>query len=371
MVSSELIDARTNRNLWGEQYDRKMSDLVAVQQDLASAIASKLREKLSGEVAKVAIKGGTTDPEAYQLYLKGRFQWERRTPESLEQSKKYFQQAIGKDPNFAMAYVGLADYYNVVTDYSPIPASVAAPLGREAAKKALAIDDSLAEAHLAVAAAEWTALSFQEAEREFRRTLELDPNFANAHHWFGLFLCWTGRSNEGVPHLQRAVELEPLNLQFNTNLGQGLGIARQYDAAVDQLKKTIQMDPNFAQAHAQLSNVYRNMKQYDLHFEEEEQAQRLYNDKDEMAIVSEVIPIYKKSGFMPAQKRRAQLHAELSKRRYLDPASVAYDYADTQDKEKTFFWLDKALAEKAGALQVIKVVPGLDNWRSDPRTFIY
>jgi Tfp pilus assembly protein PilF len=322
---------------------------------------------LSGEVAKAAIKGGTTDPVAYQLYLKGRYQWERRTPDSLEQSKNYFQQAIGKDPNFAMAYVGLADYFNVVTDYSPIPASVASPLGREAAKKALSIDDTLPEAHLAVAAAEWTGLNFSEAEREFRRTLELNPNFANAHHWFGLFLCWTGRSNEGVPHLQRAVELDPLNLQFNSNLGQGFGTARQFDAAIDQLKKTIQMDPNFAQAHAQLSNLYRNMKQYDLHFEEEEKAQRLYNDKDEMAILSEIIPIYKKTGFKAAQARRTQLHIELSKRRYVDPASIGYDYAELGDKEQAFFWLDKAFAESAGGLQVLKAVPSMDQWHSEPK----
>jgi serine/threonine protein kinase len=221
IVSSELIDARTSRNLWGEQYDRKMSDLVTVQRDLTTAISSKLREKLSGEVAKAAIKGGTPDSEAYQLYLKGRYQWERRTPESLAQAKNYLQQAIGRDPNFALAYVGLADYYNVISDYSPIPAKDAALLGREAAKKALAIDDSLTEAHLAIAGAEWTGLNFPEAEREFQRTLELNPNFANAHHWFGLFMCWTNRSSEGLPHLRRAVELDPLNLQFNANLGKG------------------------------------------------------------------------------------------------------------------------------------------------------
>ncbi len=367
IVSSELIDARTNRNLWGDQYDRKMSDLAAVQRDLASAISSKLREKLSGEVAKAAPKGGTTDSEAYQLYLKGRYQWERRTPQSLAQSKSYFQQAIDRDPNFAMAYVGLADYYNVISDYSPVPAREAAPRGREAAKKALAIEDGLPEAHLAAAAAEWTGLNFPEAEREFQRTLELNPTFANAHHWFGLFLCWIGRSGEGVPHLRRAVELDPLNLQFNSNYGQGLNTARQYDAAIDQLKKTIQMDPNFAQAHGQLSNLYRNMKQYDLHFEEEEKAQRLFDNKDEISILEEVIPIYKKSGYMAAQTRRTQLHVELSKRSYVDPSLIAYDYSEIGDKEQTFYWLDKALAEKAASLQVLKSVITLDPWHSDPR----
>jgi len=368
VVSSELIDARTNRNLWGDQYDRKMSDLIAVQQDITGAITAHLREHLAGGKEKTAAAhGGTNDAEAYQLYLKGRYEWERRTPESLEQSKQYFQQAIARDPNYALAYVGLADYYNVVTDYSPIPTKDAMPLAKSAANKALAIDGTLPEGHLAVAAAEWTSLNFSEAEREFRRSLELNPNSANAHHWFGLFLSWLARQDEGLPHLRRAVELEPLNLQFNSNLGQGLGVARQYDAAVEQLKKTIKMEPNFAQAHGQLCGVYRAMGRYDLFYAELITAQHLFDDKEELAISEDASRVFAKSGFKAALARQIQLHVELSKHRYVDPTIVAYDYADLGDKEQTFIWLRKSLAERAGGLQVIKTIPGLEKWHSDPQ----
>jgi TolB-like protein/Tfp pilus assembly protein PilF len=368
VVSSELIDARTSRNLWGDQYDRKMSDLIAVQQDITGAISAHLREHLAGGKEKTAAAhGGTNDPEAYQLYLKGQYEWERRTPESLEQAKKYFQQAIARDPNYALAYVGLADYYNVVTDYSPIPAKDMAPLARAAAEKALAIDSSLAEGHLAIAAADWTDLNFPAAEKEFRRALELNPNDANAHHWFGLFLTWLARQDEGLPHLRRAVELDPLSLQFNSNLGQGLSVARQHDAAVEQLKKTIEMDPNFGQSHSQLGNAYRVMGRYDLYFAESITAQRLFDDKEELAVAEDASKVFAKSGFKAALARQIQLHIELSKHRYFDPAFLAYDYADFGDKEQTFTLLRKALAEKSGGLQVIKVNPGLEKWHSDPQ----
>ena len=211
IISSELIDARTNHNLWGDQYDRKLSDLLAVQEDIAGAISAKLRERFGGEPKKQLAKGGggTNNPEAYQLYLKGRYYWEKRTPEALDKSKDYFNQAIAKDPNYGLAYVGLADYYNVVADYSPVPQSEAAPKAQAAAEKALAIDSSLAEAHAASAAAHWGLLEFADAETEFQRALELNPKFANAHHWYGLFLSWQARHSEAIPHLRRAVELDP------------------------------------------------------------------------------------------------------------------------------------------------------------------
>ena len=237
IISSELIDARTNRNLWGQQYDRKLSDALAVQQEITEAIAVKLREHLSGESRTQVAKAGTTNPEAYQFYLQGVYQWEKRTPESLEKAKDFFNQAIDKDPGYALAYVGLANYYTAVPDYSPMPESEAAPKAKAAADKALAIDDSSADAHAAAAGAFWSLFDFRGAEKEFQRALELNPNLAGAHHWYGLFLSWDNRDSEGIPHVRRAVELDPLNLQYQANLGQVLGNARQDDAALAQLKK--------------------------------------------------------------------------------------------------------------------------------------
>jgi eukaryotic-like serine/threonine-protein kinase len=367
IVSAELIDARTNRNLWGDQYNRKVSDLLAVQQDITSAISAKLHERLTGETKDHVVKSQTSDPEAYQQYLKGRYYWEKRTPDSLEKSKDYFNQAIEKDPNYALAYVGLADYYNVVSDYGPIPASDTAPKARAAAEKALAIDDSLAEAHAALAASHWGLLEFAAAEQEFQRALQVNPNFANAHHWYGLFLSWEARHPEALSHVRRAVELDPLNLQYNSNLGQVLGNARQYDASIEQLKRTLDMDPNFAQAHAQLASEYRTVGKHDLWLNEWKRAASLFHDPENLAIAEEVARVYSQSGLKLAQAREIELKKQLGKRRYVDPADIAYAYAYFGDKEQVFVWLDKALVEKSASLEVIKIVPELDRYRSDPR----
>ena len=197
-ISAELIDARSNRSLWGDRYDRTMADLLGVQRDISGAIAARLRERLSGDAAKPAAQGGTRDPEAYQLYLKGLYYWEKRTPETLDKAKDYFSQAIQKDPGYALAYVGLANYYVAVPDYGPIPENVAAPKAKAAAEKALAIDSSSADAHAALAGSLWSLFDFSAAEAEFQRTLELNSNLANAHHWYGLFLSWEGRHEEAL-----------------------------------------------------------------------------------------------------------------------------------------------------------------------------
>ena len=367
VISAELIDGRSNRNLWGEQYDRKASDLLAVQQDITGAISARLRERLSGEREKPVTKGSTTDAEAYQLYLKGRYYWEKRTPETLEKSRDYFNQAIEKDPNYALAYVGLANYYNTVPDYSPVAASDAAPRARAAAEKALAIDNSLAEAHVALAASDWGVFEYSGAEREFQRALELNPKYAHAHHWYGLFLSWEARHTEAIPHLRRAVELDPLNLQYNSNFGQVLGNARQYDASVEQLKRTLEMDPNYAAAHSQLGNDYERMGKYDLWLEEWKKAASLSSDRESLAMAEEVARVYSRSGRKASVARGIEMTKQLAKRRYVDPVDFAYSYAELGDKEQTFAWLDKAFAEKSGGLETIKVVPALDQWHSDPR----
>ena len=367
VVSSELIDARTNRNLWGDQYDRKMSDLISIQQGIADAISTKLRERLSGEPNKAVAKGGTRDPEAYQLYLKGRYYWEKRTPETLDKAKENFNQAIERDPNYAMAYVGLADYYVTIADYLPIPASETAPKARAAAEKALAIDDSLAEAHAALAGARWSLLEFADAEREFKRALEINPNYAQAHHWYGLFLSWDERHSEAIAHLRRAVELDPLNLQYNCNLGQVLGNAKQYDASVEQLKKTLDIDPNYAQAHAQLAAEYRSTGKYGLWIQEWKRAISLFGNPDDIAIAEETARVYAQSGFMAATRRQLELKEQLAKHRYVDPTDIADLYAVLGDKDQTFAWLNKAVVEKSAGLQALKIQRPLDEWHSDPR----
>jgi serine/threonine protein kinase/Tfp pilus assembly protein PilF len=367
IISSELMDARTSRNLWGDQYDRKLSDTLAVQQEITGAISAKLRERLSGETQKRAAKGGTSDPEAYQLYLKGLYYWEKRTPETLARAKDYFDQAILRDPGYALAYVGLANYYVAAPDYGPIPENKAAPKAKAAAEKALAIDPSSAEAHAALAGSLWSLFDFRAAEAEFRRTLELNPNLANAHHWFGLFLSWEARHDEAIPHLRRAIELDPLNLQYQCNLGQVLANAGQVDAALEQLKKALEMDPNFSYAHAELRQIYRDAGKYDLAMEEWKKYAALNNDPEEVAIAQDAAAVYAKSGAKAALAREVELRKQLAERRYADPSEIAYLYAALGDKEQTFAWLDKALAEKSGGLEPVKIVRALNQWHRDPR----
>ena len=366
-ISAELIDARTNRNLWGERYDRKLSDALAVQQEITGAISTKLRERLSGETKTQIVKGGTNNPEAYQLYLKGIYYWGQRTPEALEKSKGYFNQAIQKDPGYAAAYAGLANYYVTAPDYEPIPENEAAPKAKAAAEKALAIDNTSAEAHAALAAANWSLFDFAGAEVEFRRALELNPNLPNAHHWYGLFLSWESRDQEALSHIRRAVELDPLNLQYNSNLGQILCNAHQYEECIDQLKKTLDMDVNFAYAHNMLRIAYRDTGKYDLSLEQWRKSATLANDQDDLAIAEEAAKVYAKSGLKASVEREIELRKQLAKHRYVDPAEIAYEYAFLGDKEQSFAWLDKARAEKSGALENIKIVHPLEQWHSDPR----
>jgi serine/threonine protein kinase/TolB-like protein/Tfp pilus assembly protein PilF len=367
IISAELIDARTNHNLWGDQYDRKLSDVLAVQEDITRAISSKLRERLSSETKKQVTKGSTSDAEAYQLYLKGRYYWEKRTQESLEKARDYFNQAIEKDPNYALAYLGLADYYFVLSDYAPVSAVEVTPKARAAAQKAMAIDDTLAEAHAVLAGADQVFWEWDAAEREFRRALELDSNNGNAHLWYGLYLSGLGRHEQALAQLKRALEADPLNLTFNTNLASVYSDARQYDLAVYQYKKTIEIDPNYASVHLNLAETYRDMGNYDLWLQEWKKSATLADDKERLAIAEETARAYAKGGIHAAIRRRVELRKQLAQRLYVDPGSIGFDYATLGDKDQAFSWLEKAYSEKAESLQFLKVAKEMDPLRSDPR----
>ncbi len=369
IVSSELIDARTNRNLWGDQYDRKMSDLIAVQQDITGAIAAHLREHLAADSKdkRGVVPGGTSDPEAYPLYLKGRYYWEKRTQDSLAKAKDYFDQAIERDPNYALAYVGLADYYFVLSDYAPVSIAETTPKVRAEAEKALAINANLADAHNALAGAYWNDWKWEDAEREFKRALELNPNYANAHHWYGLFLSWNGRGDEAITQMKQALALDPLNLRFNTNLGQAYWNARKDDIALEQLKKTVELDPNFADVHGYLSYVYKITGKYDLWLEEWKKATTLNSDRELSAIADEVQKTYQRSGYRAAVLKHIELLRQLSKHRFVDPGDIAAAYAAIGDTDNCFLWWNKAVDAKSEDPEWIRVSREMDPYRSDPR----
>jgi serine/threonine protein kinase/TolB-like protein/Tfp pilus assembly protein PilF len=367
IISAELIDARTNHNLWGDQYDRKLSDVLAVQEDITRAISSRLRERLSGETAKQVAKGGTTDPEAYQLYLKGRYYWEKRTPETLDKARDYFNQAIEKDPNYALAYLGLADYYDVVSDYAPVPLSEMVPKARAAAEKALVLDDTLAEAHAILGDGHASLWEWSAAEREFKRALELNPNYANAHKLYWLYLSGLGRNEEALAEIKNAVRLDPLNLKYNDNLGQEYVARRQYDLAVEQFKKVIEMDPSFASVHGDLGYAYFYMGKYDLWLQELESGASLSHQPEYVSIYKAVGKVYARSGLQAALREWAEQEKELSNRQYEDPGLIGFIYAAMGDKDQAFAWLEKAYKEKAGSLQYIKGNRMADPLHSDPR----
>lgn len=368
IVSSELIDARTQHNLWGDHYNRKMSDLVSVQQDISSAIASHLRYRLSGTAESPVSRGGTRDAEAYRAYLKGRYYWEQRTRDSLNKAEAAFQEAVQKDPNYALAYVGLADTYFVMPDYAPVPAAETTPKVRAEAEKALAIEPNLAEAHNDMAAAYWNDWNWAKAEGEFKRALELNPNLANAHHWYGLYLSWSGqRQDEAIAQMKRAIELDPLNLRFNTNLGQAYWNARQDELAMNQLKKTTDLDPSFADVHGFWSTVYRDQGKYEQWLSEWKKNATLNNDQDESRIADVTERVYRESGIRAAVLKSIEMHLELATTKYVDPGGVGYDYAFVGDNDAAFRWLNRAVEEKAESVQSIRAVRSLDHLRSDPR----
>jgi TolB-like protein/Flp pilus assembly protein TadD len=368
MISAELVDVRGNKLLWGEQYDRKMSDLLATQRDIAREIVEKLRLKVSGEEKGLA-KHYTESNEAYQLYLRGRFYWNKRTEEGMRKSLEYYQQAIQTDPNFALAYSGLADAYDLLgaSDASGgMPPHEAMPKAKAAALKALEIDDTLAEPHVSLAHVQYYyERDWPTAEREYRRAIELNPNYPTAHQWYAVYLMSAGRFNEAVAENRRAQELDPLSLPINMTLGWVLLNARQYDQSAEQLRKTLEMDPNFLLAHHRLGVVYQQQGKYDEAIAEFKQVLNLSPGKP--LGIATLACAYALSGKRAeAQKGLAELR-ELSKQRYVSSFSIALIYAALGDKDQAFAWLGNADKERDANLARINVDPRLDTLRSDPR----
>ena len=388
LVTVDMIDARNNRNLWSQQFDRKLSDILSVQHEIAGEVSARLREKLAGKLAPPATPpineapasvasssashppgGGTNDPEAYKLYLQGRFYWEKRTFDGLKKARDLFNQAIERDPGYALAYVGLADTWHLLPYFGSVSNKEILPHLKAAAEKALNLDPNLPAAYLAQAVAYWDDWQWADAEREFHRTIEMDPKLSNAYHWLGGFLGYIGRGKEGIPYLQRAVDLEPMNLIYNTDLGdEGYLLAGMPDKAIELLNKTVEMDPNFPQVHNDLASVYFGLRRYKEAFAELNNYCSLLHDSE---CLSAVEPLQKAAtaGGMVAVNRLhvQQLLKDRANGSYVDPANFAYAYAGSGDKEQAFHWLDVALAEKSRYVAMIKIIPEMDPYRSDSR----
>jgi eukaryotic-like serine/threonine-protein kinase len=368
LVSAELTDVRSNRSLWSDQYDRKVSDALSLQREIAGEISSRLREHLTSAQKTKLNDRGTSDPEAYQLYLKGRHYWDKRTAESLNKSRDFFQQAIDKDPNYALAYLGLAEYYSVLGDYARVPYSETIPKSTSYAKKALTIDDSLAEAHAVLGVAYSVNWDWASSESEFQRALALDPNNSRTHVLYALHLDSVGKQQQALGHYLRGVELDPLNMNALDNLAGEYVYSREFDRAIEQSKKNLEIDPGYDRAHITLAQAFLFTGKYELFLEEWEKAATLSNDANDLALAEAAKHEYPKSGYRGALKAALAVQQEQAKRTYVDPAWIAGQYAFIGEKDLAFTWLEKAYAEKSGFLGS-NLKPNLffDSLRSDPR----
>src|ERR1041384_6306472 len=367
LIRAELTDTHRNRSLWSDQYDRKISDALNVQREISGEIASRLREKLTGEQKNHLVAGGTNDPAAYQLYLKGRYYWDKRTPDSLAKSKEFFQQAIDKDPNYALAYIGLGEYYGVLPEYTYTPAKDAYPKAKAAAERGLAIDETQAEAHAMLGAVDDREWNWAAAEREFQRALELNPSDARTRVLYGIHLEFVGRMKEALDQFRRAVEIDPLNMNGLDNVAETYIYTHEYVNCAEDGKKIVEIDPAYANVHVHLDQAYFFMGNYDLWLEEWQKFDTLNGDTEDLAVAKAVAQEYAKSGFRGAMKRLVELQEAQSKRIYIDPASIAFNYAAMGEKSQAFAWLEKAAAEKSVFLDYLKADPHVDSLRSDPR----
>ena len=363
LIGTELMDVAKLSQLWGAQYNRKMADIFVLQEEIAREISEKLRLQLTGDERKRLTKRATGSKEAYQLYLKGRYWLDKRTPEALSKAIEYFQQAIAKDSSYALAYSGLADCYGVLPTFAFVPPKEAYPKAKEAALKALEIDDTLAEAHTSLAIVkagyDW---HWSGGEREFQRAIALNPDYAMAHMWYGFTLALMGRFDEAIAEAKRALELDPLSLNINWFLGLVYIFARQYDQAIEQYRKALELDPNFFMLHAFLGIAYVHKSMYKEGIAEFEKAVAISPSNLSLSFLGYG---YAAAGRrVEAQKVLDKLN-ELSKRKYVPALHRAIIYAGLVEKDKAFEWLEKAYEERYTI--AIKVNPVFDPLRSDPR----
>ena len=364
-ISTELTDVRNNKLLWGEQYDRKMSELLATQREIANEIGDKLKVRISGEDQRLANKHYTESNEAYQSYLKGRYYWNKRTRDGYSKAIDNFKAAIDSDPSFALAYTGLADCYNILSSYGLSSPNESFPLGKSAAMKALELDPDLAEAHTSMAYEkyqyEW---DWAGGEREFKRAIELNPKYPTAHHWYGLELANQGRLDEAFAELKKAAELDPLSLAIIGSTGWTLYESRRYDEALAYFQKALDLDQSFSRAHWGIAEPYELKGNYDKAIAELQRSRQIDDSSSTLALLA---ASYARAG----RKAEAQsILAELNQQRklkYVDGYRLAEIYAALGDKEQALGLLEDAYKERSSLLIWLKLEPKFDSVRSDPR----
>jgi eukaryotic-like serine/threonine-protein kinase len=365
MISVNLEDVQNGRQIWGEQYNRKLSSLISVQREIATDIYGRLRPTLVGEENKLLSKRPTESPEAYQLYLQGLFYWNKGAESDFKTASDFFTQAVRQDPRYALAYAGLADTYSLMGDYGYLASAEAWPKAKAAAMQALDIDSTLAEAHTSLGLVkehfEW---DWPGAEQEFRRAIELNPNSANAHHWFGEYLSNMGQFEEGLREARKGQEIDPLSRLINTTIAWQLYLAGQNEQAVEQLRSVLDIDPKFAPARRLLEGVYAQMGKHKEAVAERKKMLSLAGGPELAASVEED---FTKSGYRGVLQSWVDGLTEVSKHGHVSSYSIGEAYMRMGEKEKAMKWLQQGYDEHDSELVPLGVEPVFNPLRSDAR----
>ncbi len=361
-VNVQLIKAANDSHLWADTFDRKLTDIFAVETEIAKTVADTLQAKLTGSEEQAIAAKPTEDPEAHELYLKGRFFWNKRTSSDLKTAIQYFNQAIEKDPGYALAYAGLADAYAILTAYGVAPVSDFLEPRRQRKKRS----NSLAEAHTSLGLLLFYNFDFQGATKECERAIALNPNYATAHHWYGLGpLRCVGDSDKAIAELKRALQLDPLSLIINADLGVGLVTARRYDEAIAQLRKTIEMDSHFYYAYFNLGKALQLNGQLAVAVTEYKKAAALNDDSLVLGLLAQG---YAKLGQRDEALKTLEQLQQTATRRYVWNYTFALVHIALGENDKAIDFLERDYREHADyELALLKVDPMLDPLRGDPR----
>jgi serine/threonine protein kinase/tetratricopeptide (TPR) repeat protein len=365
-IGTELVDVATGSQLWGAQYDRKPGDIFAVQDDISNEISGKLRLQLTRSEKKRLTRRHTENAEAYRLYLKGRHYWNRWTEEGFYKAIEYFQQAVEKDPSYALAFAGLADSYVLLGWNSYLPPKEAFPKGKAAAMSALQLDPELAEAHTPLAALLWLHdWRWEEAQTEFKRSLELGPNYPTANHWYAEYAMTMGRHGESMATVKNGQELDPLSLIINVAVGWGFYLARRYDEAIEQLRRTIELDPNYPVTYWILGLLLRKTGCYELAITEGEKAVKLSGGSPLMRAA--LAHTFGTAGRTKEALQMLDDLTTLAKQKYVAPYFFAGIHIGLGENDRAIEYLEKSYEEHSHWLIYLHMDPSMDHLRDNPR----
>jgi TolB-like protein/Tfp pilus assembly protein PilF len=365
-ITVQLIDAARETHLWAESYEWDMRDVLALQSEMAQAIARQIQIKLTPQEQAHFADVHPVHPEAYEAYLKGRYHWNRRSGEGLGHAVQYFQQAIVKDPTYASAHAGLADCLSILGWWGFVPPDEGCGRAKKLALQVLEMESGLAEAHASLA---WAIMlydyDFVRAEREFERSIELNPRYATAHQWFGISLALMGRHEEAFTELKRAIHLDPLSIIINATLGMAYWCARRYDQQIEQFEKTLELDPDFALGHAVLGFAYMYKSMHEPAIAEVRKGVQL--SQGAPMFLAWLGEAYAAGGYSDDAQKILERLEQISKERYVSSYHMGRICAALGKKDEALRWLETGYRERAAWMVVLKVEPRFDGLRSDPR----